>query len=70
MKWIPISKAKVKFGQLYLIASADLERPCTGRLGKSETTSAGIVHTFDTDEPGNKAVKATHVALITDPSAE
>jgi hypothetical protein len=71
MKWIEISKAKVKFGQEYLIASNDLEKACTGSLEKSETTAAGIVHTFSaTTISGYKPVKATHVALISDPTNE
>lgn len=70
MKWIPISKAKVKFGQLYLIYNAKLPHPCLANLEKSETTSAGIVHTFTligavTNPP--TPVTATHIAIATEP---
>lgn len=65
MKWIEISKAKVKFGQLYLISPG----PCIGRLEKSETTEKGIVHTFRVEAGKDAAiVTASHVAIITNPN--
>lgn len=68
MKWIPIAKAKVKFEQLYLIASPELSRPVCGYLSKSETTAAGVVHQFNADDPASKPVAATYVAIITEPA--
>lgn len=71
MKWIPIAKAKVKFGQLYLISNQTLPHPYLANLEKSETTSGGIVHTFTligavTNPPA--PVTATHIAIITEPN--
>lgn len=63
MKWIEIAKAKVKFGQLYLISPG----PYLGRLKKSETTENGVVHKFEV-EPDLDPVTATHIAIITDPN--
>lgn len=65
MKWTPIDKAKVKFDQVYLIASK--EQICTGSLHKSETTAKGIEHTFLSDVDA-KPVIATHIAIVTDPN--
>lgn len=70
MKWIPIDKAKVKFGQQYLIAakSEGGSGVHLGRLDKSETTQEGIKHTFVIDL--DMKVTATHIAIITDPNKE
>lgn len=68
MKWIPIAKAKVKFETLYLIKGA--QKPVTGYLYKSETTSVGIKHAFLTMEAGVEVPDVTHIAIITDPQAE
>lgn len=77
MKWTSISKAKVKFGQLYLVAVKD-QNPKVGKLCKSqETEKDGIQHLFNCGkDPGAEVapisdlVTATHVAIITDPNAD
>jgi hypothetical protein len=66
MKWIEISKAKVKFGQLYLISPG----PHLGVLLRSETTEKGIAHTFDVGSNQPDTVTATHIAIVTDPNAD
>lgn len=67
MKWIPISKAKVKFNQLYLIASHHLERPCCGTLKESKITEVGVQHTFLLDVETEKEVQASHICLVNIP---
>lgn len=67
MKWIEISKAKVKFNVFYLVASEKLD-PQIGILHKSETTAKGIVHTFDVGAEEVIPVIATHVAVINNPN--
>lgn len=64
MKWTPIEKAKVKFGQLYLISPG----PYLARLKKSETVETGVIHYFNTDDDPAQLLIATHVAIITDPN--
>lgn len=65
MRWIPIDKAKVKFGTEYLIASDDMGF-AIGMLLKSETTASGIKHDFYSDKIAH--ITATHIAIITDPN--
>lgn len=80
MKWIPIDKAKVKFGTPYVICGLrNNNNPDTvvnfwiGRLYRSETTANGVVHLFDVgdhDQEDKLKVKATHIAIITNPNTE
>lgn len=67
MKWIPIEKAKVKFGQVYLVHNSVGD--VVANLDKSETTKIGIKHSFKA-ENDEIITDATHVAIITDPTVE
>ncbi len=66
MKWIPISKAKVKFDSNYLVATPEND-PVVAKLHESKVTSSGVQHTFKTKD--GQEITATHVAILTDPSA-
>lgn len=70
MKWIPIDKAKVKFGVKYLIA-VEGDYYDIGKLSKTEQTENGLKHYFITDElevTSQIIDEATHIAIITDPN--
>lgn len=66
MKWIPIDKAKVKFGQEYLVFHTG-GTPSVGTLSESKVTASGIAHTFQVQIQA-EPVPATHIAIITEPN--
>lgn len=67
MKWVEISKAKVRFDQSYLVHSKLGDAVAT--LDKSETTATGVRHSFKKDDD-DLITDATHIALISNPTEE
>jgi len=65
MKWTPISKAKVKFGIDYLVATGRDYK--VAKLIETRQTEAGLLHQFH-DDSDTLVLSVTHVAIITDPT--
>lgn len=70
MKWIEISKAKVKFDQPYLIKEdvKGVDNFLIAHLHASQTTKNGIEHTFESKD--GALTRASYVAIISSPSSK
>lgn len=68
MKWIEIEKAKPKFKQDYLIIEKITGAAVVAHLSQTMQTANGLKHAFTWDD--QNTYEATHIALITLPSAE